>query len=374
MGASLPRVRIIHETDPEKYFPALMELDREGRITIVGKHRYSVVKEWLRSWVKDRQPFASNTRSSLRDLFLRAKLGTLSGEVIILGFAPWDWRMALYGFLAHRNYVVYHTSWPDWEARSVPRQYGALNPVLRKLWLRRLHGPNVQVVTVLNASRDDLRNRYGIAAQVIPHAVPEVFFAARKRRTESSHLLRLIYVGGLWRKKGLEQLFTLMDSLRGEPVELTIVGDGTLRERCAEVAATNPSVHFLGHIRDRAELAETMAAHDVLVLLSQREPAWEELFGIVIAEAMGAGLGVIASNHIGPKSLLAGADLSNLFEDDDLDGVLNAIRKLASDPAESCRFRAAHSRLADQYRLASVADLWAEVINNVDRNPEGIAR
>jgi glycosyltransferase involved in cell wall biosynthesis len=362
MGASLQRVRIIHETDPDKYFPAVLELENAGRITIAGRHRYSVAKEWLRSGLKDRKPLKANTRASLRDLILRLGVFNVRGEVVILGFAPWDWRMAIYGYLARKNVVLYHTSWPYWDAQAVPRQYGPLTTTIRNLWIRRLSHPNVRVVAVLDASRIELRERYGIDAEVIPHAVPDVFYQSRNQSMKPPEMLRLIYVGGLWRKKGLERLFTLMDSLRGEAVQLTIVGDGTLRDRCIEVAAKNPAVRFLGPVRDRASLAQTMASHDVLVLLSQREPTWEELFGIVITEAMAAGLGVVASNHIGPRSLLEDADLGNLFGDDDLDGVLALIRQLASDQAVLRRFREAHSQLADEFRLASVADRWAEVI------------
>ncbi|WP_344342136.1 glycosyltransferase, partial [Streptomyces rhizosphaericus] len=51
------RVRIVHETNPTKYFPALLDLAEQGRIDIVGLHRYSVVKEWLRAGLKDRTPW-----------------------------------------------------------------------------------------------------------------------------------------------------------------------------------------------------------------------------------------------------------------------------------------------------------------------------
>ncbi|ANE82192.1 hypothetical protein A7U43_25660 [Mycobacterium adipatum] len=164
------------------------------------------------------------------------------------------------------------------------------------------------------------------------------------------------------RKKGIEQLLLLMESLIDEPVVLTLVGDGPLRERCIEAAAMNPAIRFIGPIQDRAEMAKTMAAHDLLVVLSQRDRTWEELFGIVIAEAMAAGLGVIASDHIGPRSLLGAAELGNLFADNDLDGVARLVRKLALDRDELQRFRAGHSNLADAFRLSNVADRWEGVI------------
>lgn len=360
MDQSTPRVRIIHETNPEKYFPALLDLAQQRRITIVGTHRYSVAKEWLRAGLKDRIPLRKNTSASLRDLFFRLRIPFVRDEVIVLGFAPWDWRMTIYGLLVRKNTIVYHTSWPYWDADAVPRQYGPLNSILRKLWLRVLRHPNVHVVAVLDATRTELRSRYGITAEVIPHAVPQSFFAAKRvPGAEPKGMVKLIYVGGLLPIKGIEQLLEFMDSLAGEPIELTIVGDGPLRGRCIEAAEKNPAIRFLGPISARGELAETMAAHDILILLSQ-----QELFGIVIAEAMAAGLGVIATNNIGPRSLLEDARLGNLFDDGDLSGPVNLIRHLASDRAELDRFRAQHESLASSFRLAGVADRWDEMIQS----------
>lgn len=366
VSPALPQVRIIHETDPEKYFPALFQLANQHRIAIVGAHRYSVVKEWIRAWRDERKSLRANTLLALNAFSLRLRIAMIRDEVIILGFAPWDWRMAIYAMLARKNAIIYHTSWPYWEECSTPRQYGLVTGFLRRIWLRLLRRSNVAIVAVTDASRNELASRYGLGAQVIPHAVPEAFFAARQKSSRHPRdVVKLIYVGGLWRKKGVELLFELMESLADEPVELTIVGDGTLRQRCVEGAAKNPAIRFLGPINDRTELADTMAAHDILVSLSQREDRWEELFGIVIAEAMAAGLGVVASDHIGPRSLLGGTDFGALFEDGDINGPTELIRQLASARAELDRFRAAHSHLADEFHLDAVSNRWAELITAI---------
>lgn len=362
----IPNVRIIHETNPEKYFPALFELDRQQRIDLVGSHRYSVLKEWFRSWRRERTTLRHRARHLVQDIKLRAQLFTIKGEVIVLGFAPWDWRMAIYAILARRNSIIYHTSWPYWGTRETPRQYGPLTPLFRLIWLRVLNHPNVHVVAVLRATHLELLNRHGISAEVIPHAVPRDFFSARRTaRREPQQPLRLIFVGELTQKKGIHQLFKLMESLTDDRVVLTVVGDGPLRERCIEAASMNPSITFVGPIRDRIEMARIMAKHDLLILLSQRERDWEELFGIVIAEAMAAGLGVAASNHIGPRSLLEAAQIGNLFDDNDLNGAIELIGNLAAERDDLGRFRAAHLDLADAFRLPAVADQWARLITSL---------
>ena len=360
MKADVPAVRIIHETNPEKYFPAVLLLADEQRIDLRGTHRYSVVKEWARSWRKDRKPFSRRTRAAFGDLLLRLKLPFIRGEIIILGFAPWDWRILLYALLADRNTVVYHTSWPKWQAQAMtPRQYGAITPWLEKFWRRFLQHPNVTVVAVLDVTRTQLESD-SVDVAVIPHAVPEVFFASGNPRTSTR--LRLLFVGELAPKKGIPQLLDLMRHVQDEPVTLTIVGDGELRNVCTEAANSSSTVSYLGPIADRAELAGIMAQHDVLVLLSQREGAWEELFGIVIAEASAAGLGVIGTTHVGPSSILGPLASRALFDESDTDGPRQLIVRLAQDRSALLEFREGHRDLATAYRIDRVALDWERLI------------
>ncbi|WBP96210.1 glycosyltransferase [Mycolicibacterium neoaurum] len=366
IDAGKPQVRLIHETNPEKYFPALYELDRDRQISLVGAHRYSVLKEWLRSWLRERKPIRARTIAALDDLKLRLRLPRIHGEVVVLGFAPWDWRMLLYSVLVRRNWLIYHTSWPNWQPGSARRQYGILTPVFRRLWLRVLRQPNVRVVAVLEKTKQSLREAYGVDAEVIPHAVPEVFFEARRSQVvEPGQPLRLIHVGELSEKKGIPQLLAIMEAIGDERLTLTIVGDGPLREQCTTAAASSPAIEFIGPVSDRAKLARLMASHDLLVLLSQRDSTWEELFGIVIAEGMAAGLGVIASNHIGPRFLLGDAALGNLFEDNDIDGPLELIKALAGDHDELRAMKESHHGLADRFRLPVVAQRWSSVIDEL---------
>lgn len=367
------QLRIVHETNPQKYFPAVFGLEREGVIRIVGAHRYSVFKEWVRAGVKDRKPFAARSRDALSDLWFRLRTPFISGEVIMLGFAPWDWRMLFMLPLFARNRILYHTSWPDWEMGRTPRQYGPLTPILKAIWLRALRHPNVRIIAVLDATRTELMNRFKLPATVIPHAVPPAFFdAARAAASRPQGPLRLIHVGELSRKKGVEQLLALVRSLPPGTVELTFVGDGPMREACLAAAAENPAIHMLGQIRDRADLAAEMASQDVLVLLSQREGAWQELFGIVVTEALAAGLGVIATRHVGPMSIFAGTAMTNLLEEDDIDGVRELILKLASDPAALAEFRKEHSEIASAYAQGNVAEAWTRII--LDHAPQAMPK
>lgn len=369
-AAAPPRVRIIHETNPDKYFPALLALEAAGGISIVGKHRYSVVKELIRSRRRDRLPWRTVLVNAFSDLSLRTRLWRIRNEVVVLGFAPWDWRIILFTPLARRNHIVYHTSWPYWEMSRTPRRYLGMNRLLRRHWIRFLRHPNVHVVAVLPEIKDELELRFGVISTVIPHAAPDLFYAAsqtRAVRPVGNIGLRLLYVGELSDKKGVGLLLEQFEDCRHQGIHLTLVGDGPLREECRRASQEHARIFWHGRAESREELAKLLAHHDVLVLLSRRERNWEELFGIVIIEALAAGLGVIATDHVGPRSIFAGADLGNIFADGDLAGPKALVKRLAESSAERTSFINSHRGIADAYHERTVLEAWKRVLMGLSR-------
>ncbi|GAA0989902.1 GDP-mannose:glycolipid 4-beta-D-mannosyltransferase [Nocardioides aquaticus] len=365
------RVRIVHETNPTKYFPALLDLAEQGRIDIVGLHRYSVVKEWLRAGLKDRTPWWTRTRHALGDAWFRLQVPFVSGETIVLGFAPWDWRLLVYRQLARRNRIILHTSWPDWADHHVPRSGGPLLGLRKRAWVGFLADSAVTVVCVMPQIRDELAERFGAAATVIPHAVPDVFFDQDPTRDDVGPL-RLLYVGELSDKKGIPQLLALARDVAAEGVTLTLVGDGPLRGACEKASQEVPSIVVHGPERDRKRLAGMFGEHHVLMLLSQREGSWQELFGIVVVEAVAAGAVVVATDHIGPSALLGGWTPETLVDERSVRCAARLVRTLANDRALVARLAARQRPAADPFRMSAITHAWLRALN-AGRDPEGQA-
>ncbi|KAA2311698.1 glycosyltransferase family 1 protein [Pseudooceanicola sediminis] len=361
-----PRLRIVHETNPGKYFPALFLLADRGDVVLTGAHRYSVFKEWLRAWRRDRTPFAARTRNAAADMRLRMDMSRISGEVIVLGFAPWDPRLLIYRGLARRNRILYHTSWHDWGLDATPRQPrpAAFKRWLRDRWVAFMAHPNVQTIAVTPVVADAVTEGTGQQALVIPHAVPSVFFetgAARAPRETGP--LKLLYVGEVSEKKGLRILLDMMQTFTAQqqPISLTIIGNGAMAGAAeAASAAAGARVDFRGPVHDRAALAAIMADHDVLMLLSQRTPTWEELFGIVIVEALAAGLAVVASDHVGPRGILPGGD--GLFAEDAHAEVAAALRGMATDRTALAGLYARQAKACEPYHIDKVCESWRSAI------------
>ncbi|WP_345420238.1 glycosyltransferase [Halioxenophilus aromaticivorans] len=352
----------MHETNPEKYFPALFLLEKEGRVDLRGAYRYSVCKEWLRAGILDKTSLVKRTRNAFHDLMFRFRLNAISGETIILGFAPWDWRILIYSFLARKNIIIYHTSWHDWRIASTPRQPkpAFVCTLIRRFWINFLLKKNVQVVAVTPLVARSLKNEIGVDSIVIPHAVPNIFFElARENNSPVVDKLKLLYVGEVSEKKGIRTLLNLMKEIDLKNVELTVIGDGNL---VSEVVNTSLPITYRGPIWDRKELASIMAEHDVLMALSRRTSVWEELFGIVIIEALAMGLAVMASDHVGPKMILSEADCLGVYGEDDQHLIVEQIKTFLNVPGSLVHFQSLQRGIADSYRIDSIATNWLEVI------------
>lgn len=104
-----------------------------------------------------------------------------------------------------------------------------------------------------------------------------------------------LYVGRLEHYKGLGDLleaFKLLDT-KGNPARLLVVGGGTLQTMLVDAAMSDPRMICTGRLSGDA-LLDAYAAADVFVLPSRFEP-----WGLVVNEAMAAGLPVLATERVG---------------------------------------------------------------------------
>ena len=114
----------------------------------------------------------------------------------------------------------------------------------------------------------------------LPQKKPLILFVSKLQ--ERKHPLHLLEAYALLRRKGLDSA-------------LLFVGSGEQKEILEDYVRLNsvPEVTFLG-FRNQSELPRLFSIADIFVLPSENEP-----WGLVINEAMAAGLPVIVSEEIG---------------------------------------------------------------------------
>ncbi|MDF6609198.1 glycosyltransferase, partial [Escherichia coli] len=97
---------------------------------------------------------------------------------------------------------------------------------------------------------------------------------------------------------------------------------------------------------------------------SKRTPFWEELFGMVLIEAMACGCIPLCTDHNGPSIILGHSTLKiNVFSEDEYIQSVNAsFKKYQNQPHLLVEDRINAIAIAQKYSKESIADFWAAVI------------
>jgi glycosyltransferase involved in cell wall biosynthesis len=138
-----------------------------------------------------------------------------------------------------------------------------------------------------------------------------------------------IYVGRLWQGKGLDYLLEAFRQLAEErsDVSLLVVGDGVDDSRYRKLAAECSDIHVTGFVQP-ADLPAYYAASNVLVFPTLGDP-----HGLVVEEAMAAGLAIISSDAAGDIcSRVEERRAGRVVARASVSALLTAMRDFADDP------------------------------------------
>jgi glycosyltransferase involved in cell wall biosynthesis len=208
--------------------------------------------------------------------------------------------------------ATYHTLFEEYlqhYARFIPS--GWLRGQARAFSRRQCNALDA-VIVPSTAMRDRLA-AYGVTAplHVLPTGIPTAQFAAgdgvafRQRFGIDAARPLALFVGRVAHEKNIGFLLeALVHARQAQPdVLLVIAGEGpAMADLKAQTAALGlqESVRFIGYLDRQQALPDCYAAADVFVFASRTETQ-----GLVLLEAMAAGLPVIALSEMGTTDILA---------------------------------------------------------------------
>ena len=220
------------------------------------------------------------------------------------------------------------------------------------------------VVGISNASAAGLRRR-GLRPLVIPNGVP---LPDRRREVREGCGLVIGMLGTVCRRKGSDLFVEAACRLRPQlpTAEFRLIGacvEGPERAWAEEVVR---EARLCGVRRaDRAEPYSELSEWDIAVVPSRDEP-----FGLVAAEAMAAGVPVVAT-HVGGLPEVIGEQAGVLVEPDDPEALVQAILELAADRGlRSARGEAGRLRVERQFTLEQQASAVNRVYSALGSPPK----
>lgn len=196
---------------------------------------------------------------------------------------------------------------------------------------------------------------YGYDNQEISHEVSEEYAEIRKN---TQHLI--VTVSRLVPQKDLFTLIKVVWKLKDKwpDVQLIIYGSGPLHDELkamAENLGIFPDVHFLGRTSNPKG---AMAKSDLFVLTSKYEG-----FGLVLVEAMAAGVPIVAARNSAIPEVL-GSEHPTLFSTSDVDDLNGKISDIFSNSSLAEDIVAYQSKRLEEFVPDKMAHRILEVYNN----------
>lgn len=206
----------------------------------------------------------------------------------------------------------------------------------------------------------------GRAIDVIPLGMPNPVFSTVPRSDLSmqEYAFYIVSVGRMAKVKGFDILLKtikLMKTRRKE-IHLVLIGDGPERKNLEELSSLlgiTDQVHFTGWIQGE-EKFRYMAASDVYVMSSIHEG-----FGLVLLEAMAAGLPIIATNKGGQTDIIKSERSGILVPPGDTEDLADAIIKLSEDDGIRETMRSFNRTYYKEYDISVSAGKYLSLFKKV---------
>ncbi len=266
---------------------------------------------------------------------LSGKLKQLSPDaVIVSGFSMATWKVFLRSIFRRQPYYIWNGSVID-----SYRQEGWLKRLFRKVLLTRATG----FISYGKKAKEYLVQLGARPEKVVAgvNTVDTSFFARETEKIRQSTPLHdgkkhLLSIGYLSRRKNIRQLIELVRELSTHRRDfvLDLIGDGDQRmelESMVKRYGIEDMVVFHGYLQ-KEELPAHMARASLFLFQTDFD-----IWGLVLNEAMAAGLPVICSSHAGASAdLIREGETGFIMDFEQLEPVVARVNDLLNDP-ETCR-------------------------------------
>jgi len=173
-----------------------------------------------------------------------------------------------------------------------------------------------------------------------------------------------LYVGQLISRKGVKYLLEackLLKQTSDRPFTLLLVGDGDQRpelEAFVQEHELSGQVKFVGQV-EYAKLGAYLRYSGVFVF-----PTLEDIWGMVVLEAMAFGKPVLCSKWAGAAELIVNGENGYVFEPHDVEELFNLMHRLIDHPEASKLLGQKAQEQLLEYTPQTAAQSFSEVIDS----------
>ena len=238
--------------------------------------------------------------------------------------------------------------------------YVLLKPIIRAIW-----GSAARVVACSTGLRELARETdTAVKMDVIPDGLDLGRFEPVQRAPHPEKV-RVLTIGRLIPRKGFQFLIRALPQIienATHPFDIEIVGDGPYQSeliRLSEDLGVAAQIRFAGSV-PYSELPQKYREADVFIL-----PSLAEGMPLVVLEAMGTGLPIVASRVQGIDELVVEDVNGALFEAGDVDGLARALVKLINAGARRIEMGKASVERVKPYDWKQIAEAYLTLYDDI---------
>lgn len=292
-------VYVFHKSGLNNHYIGLEELMKQNNGKVVYRE-FSVLGKFFRSLFK--LQFGLVAKQFVNAAFI-LNLALSKNKKVVLGIAPYDYKLPFLCSLLKRHQVYYHTSWTVWDGTYYPKKK-KVTPQLMARWKQFIEKDTKHIFAVSGETKKQLLSNYNIAedkVSTVYHSLDSSIFYPGPAVTDA-HKLKFFYAGRLVPQKGLEELLEYFAA--NQHKIFTVAGEGELKPLLEDYAKKYNNINFAGYIKSREKLADYYRQQHYVLLNSHKTKKWEELFGMLLIEAMACGVIPVTTSHTGPKEII----------------------------------------------------------------------
>jgi glycosyltransferase involved in cell wall biosynthesis len=204
--------------------------------------------------------------------------------------------------------------------------------------------------------KKNLPHDLSVSAVLLHNAIDVSSFKSDSVKTYSDH--SLVNVGNFIPKKNQSFLIDVLAELnkKGHIIKLTLVGDGETRATVEHKVNKLQIGHLLDFQGKTDDIRSVLSQHTIYVHSAKYEP-----FGLVLIEAMAAGLPVVSLDGIGNRDLIHDGVNGFLVAQGDTERFVQCIIQLINDPTLYKRFQEEGLRIAEKHDIRPYVDQLIEL-------------
>ena len=180
--------------------------------------------------------------------------------------------------------------------------------------------------------------------------------------------VKILTIGRLIPRKGFQfliQAIPQMVSRARNPFQIDIVGDGPYRAQLQKMVKDlkiEKYVHFSGSV-DYADLPDKYRQADIFALCSSAEG-----MPLVVLEAMGAGLPIVASKVQGIEDLVAVGQNGALVEPGSIEQITDHLTNLINHPDQRRRMGETSVSRVQRYDWKNIAEAYLQIYQRITQS------